>query len=341
MSPSAAPSRRALLRAAVATGLAASGLVALTACAPGPGSWSDLRVQPLDGDPAPPPREPDADELARRAAVEAVSGVLAAARAATAPADRPDLAALLAALVAAQQEQLAALEPSGSPAGSDASGAPAATATLDALPAALTAAAATARGLLPGVSGGEARLLACLAAGDGTAATALASALGQPVPPPPAGWAALGGTGPVEDVEAEALATALDRERAAVYGYGVAAARLDGAARERALEHLGAHDRAAEALAARLTGSGREAPAGAPGWALPFPVTDQASALALGVAVEESAAAAAADLVAVAGAGDREGAAALLDERARRATAWRAEAGRGAELVALPGLSGR
>jgi len=338
MSPSAAPSRRALLRA-TAAGLAVGGLGALTACTPGPGSWSDLRVQPLDGDPPPPEPAPDADELARRGAVAAAQELRRAAQGASAPADRPDLAALLAALAGVQDAQLAQLEPAGG-AATPPSPAPAPAIALDALPTSLTGAAATARQDLAAVTGGMARLLACLAAGDDTAAAALSTALGQPVPEPPP-WTGPGGSGPVTDAAAAALTTVLDGERAAVYAYGVAAARVTGPLRDRALEHLGAHSRGAEALAARLADAQRDVPPGAAAWALPLPVTDASTAVALAIAVEDATAAGAADLVAAAEPADREAASALLAERARRAAGWRAQAGRAGELVALPGLTGR
>ncbi|MEV6011698.1 ferritin-like domain-containing protein [Streptomyces sp. NPDC051976] len=133
----------------------------------------------------------------------------------------------------------------------------------------------------------------------------------------------------------DALQAALAAEHAAVYGYGVVGGQI-GAGRE--AEARQAYD----AHRARRDGLGRTArdlgavPVSADGgYALPFPVTDPASALRLAAYLEEHVAGAYGDLVR-AGIGEiRKDAAAALREAAVRAVRWRGGS------VAFPGLAER
>jgi hypothetical protein len=127
----------------------------------------------------------------------------------------------------------------------------------------------------------------------------------------------------------EALGTALAAEHAAVYAYGVLGARLTGHARGDAVSAEAAHRARRDALLLRLARRGAAAPVAAPAYALPFPVTDAASALRLAVLVEERAAAAWRAAVPATGREDRTTAVAALTDCAVRAARWR--------LLARPG----
>jgi hypothetical protein len=89
----------------------------------------------------------------------------------------------------------------------------------------------------------------------------------------------------------ERLVAALQAEHAAIYAYGTAGAKLDtgtvGLAR-----NAGAAPRThRDVLLVRLAGAGVTPPPAAPAYALPFPVTDRASALKLLGMVEDRTAA--------------------------------------------------
>jgi len=137
------------------------------------------------------------------------------------------------------------------------------------------------------------------------------------------------------DAATAALQASLAAEHAAVYGYGVAAARVTGAERARAAAAYAVHLARRDRLAALIRDGGAEPVAAEAGYQLPEPVTSQAAARRLATLVEEAAATAYADLV---GAGDAElrelGARALADA-AVRAAGWRAAG------VAFPGLPER
>lgn len=88
--------------------------------------------------------------------------------------------------------------------------------------------------------------------------------------------------------EPQALADALSAEHAAVYAYGVVAARVR-TARSTAVgaawqEHLRRRDE----LVSVLTAAGAVVPVPAPGYTLPVEVSDAETAVALALAVEES-----------------------------------------------------
>jgi hypothetical protein len=117
---------------------------------------------------------------------------------------------------------------------------------------------------------------------------------------------------------AKEFGDALAAEHAAIFGYGVLGAHLDAnsAAATQARTGEAVHRDRRDALVARLTGAGATpVPAGAV-YAVPFPVTDKASALHLAVLLE-----------------------ALVDS-AVRATAWRRIAGISPATVSFPGKTG-
>jgi hypothetical protein len=95
-----------------------------------------------------------------------------------------------------------------------------------------------------------------------------------------------------------ALQAALAAEQATVYGYGVAAAILQGTDRASATAALDAHTEIRDRLIALIT-AGRSTPVAAlPAYQLPFPVTTAESARELAAHLEEGSAGAYWDLIA-------------------------------------------
>ncbi|RKN19833.1 DUF4439 domain-containing protein [Micromonospora musae] len=136
---------------------------------------------------------------------------------------------------------------------------------------------------------------------------------------------------------AEALAAALTAEYAAIYAYGPIGVRLSGSARTAARQAEAAHRRRRDALVVQLTTAGASVPPGQAGYALPFPITDRASALRLAVEVEERTAAHwRAALAATTGA-DRDQALDALIDYSVRATRWRRTAKISPLTVPFPG----
>ena len=91
-------------------------------------------------------------------------------------------------------------------------------------------------------------------------------------------------------IMADRLHGALAAEHAAIFGYGIAGARLDGPLLEAARQAETAHRARRDALLA--LGAGGTPPPAEAAYALPFPVTDAPSALRLAVHLEERSAAA-------------------------------------------------
>lgn len=133
---------------------------------------------------------------------------------------------------------------------------------------------------------------------------------------------------------AEVLEAALVAEHQAVYGYGVAGARLGGRPRAAALAALDTHRVRRDRLAALLAATGATPPAAAPAYALPFPVRDATSAASLCAALEDACAGAAWDLAAASPARSvaRDLAVRWLAQADAAAVGWR-----GAPGPALPG----
>ncbi|MFU8850576.1 ferritin-like domain-containing protein [Micromonospora sp. SL1-18] len=135
----------------------------------------------------------------------------------------------------------------------------------------------------------------------------------------------------------QALAGALAAEYAAIWAYGVIGVHLADAARTAARSAEAAHRTRRDALILQLNDSGGQVPADQAGYALPYPVTDKASALKLAVEIEERTAGHwRAALPHTTGA-DRNRALAALTDCAVRATRWRRTAKVNPITVPFPG----
>ncbi|MFY1575003.1 ferritin-like domain-containing protein [Verrucosispora sp. WMMD703] len=139
---------------------------------------------------------------------------------------------------------------------------------------------------------------------------------------------------------AEALASALTAEYAAIWAYGPVGVRLIGAERKAAVEAEASHRARRDALVVQLSSGGGNVPPDQAGYALPFPVIDRASALRLAVQVEERTAAFWRAALPVSSGAERERALAALVEYAVRATRWRRSAGITPLTVPFPGRPG-
>ncbi|MFY1695089.1 MULTISPECIES: ferritin-like domain-containing protein [unclassified Solwaraspora] len=128
---------------------------------------------------------------------------------------------------------------------------------------------------------------------------------------------------------------ALAAEHAAIFAYGLIGAQLTGDAVNRARTAETAHRTRRDELILRSTGSDI-VPAQA-AYEVPFPVTDQASALRLAAEVEERSAAVWRDLLAATEGPQRESALTAMIEYAVRATQWRQTAGSTPVVPTWPG----
>ncbi|WP_163510277.1 ferritin-like domain-containing protein [Fodinicola acaciae] len=126
---------------------------------------------------------------------------------------------------------------------------------------------------------------------------------------------------------ASALQAALSGEHAAIFGYGVVGARTSGNDRSMVMDCQAAHQKRRDALTARLTAAGVDAPAASAAYGLPFPVTSAADARKLAVTIEERIAALWRAAVAPTSGDDRRTAVDALTDAAVRATTWRQRAG--------------
>ncbi|MDG4802293.1 ferritin-like domain-containing protein [Micromonospora sp. WMMD980] len=137
-----------------------------------------------------------------------------------------------------------------------------------------------------------------------------------------------------------ALADALAAEYAAVWAYGVIGVHLADAARSAARSAESAHRSRRDALVLQLAEGAGQVPADRAGYALPYPVTDRATALRLAVEIEERTAGHwRAALPHTTGAG-RNTALAALTDCALRATRWRRVARVTPVTVPFPGRPG-
>ncbi len=132
-----------------------------------------------------------------------------------------------------------------------------------------------------------------------------------------------------------ALQTLLGAEHAAVYGYGVAGARLAGPARERAERVWAAHRSRRDELAGMVADLGGTPEPPAASYALPFAVGSPDDARTLVTLVEERLAAIWADAVAAMAGELRTFAAQGLTDAATAAARWRGGS------VPFPGLPER
>jgi hypothetical protein len=133
------------------------------------------------------------------------------------------------------------------------------------------------------------------------------------------------------------LADALAAEHAAIYAYGPIGARLTAAAVTAARSAEAAHRSRRDALILKLTGEGATPAPAAPAYTLPFPVTDQASALRLAVEIEDRTAAVWRGCLPTTTDTDRATALAALTDAAVRATRWRRAAALTPATVPYPG----
>jgi hypothetical protein len=136
--------------------------------------------------------------------------------------------------------------------------------------------------------------------------------------------------------EVAALQTALAGIHAAVWGYGVVGPHLDDDAADLGRETYTTYLELRERLTGLLRARSTVPVAADPAYALPFAVTDAASARRLAIHLEDGCAGVFADLVAAAAAKDvRALAARLVRDCAERRVRW------GARPVAFPGLPER
>ncbi len=142
------------------------------------------------------------------------------------------------------------------------------------------------------------------------------------------------GAGELKALQA-ALAAALAAEHAAVYGYGMVGGKIGKERRDEAQAGYDAHRVRRDALVRAVRDLGGKPKAAAAAYALPFPVTDTASAVQLAAELEERVAGVYSDLVRACEGDRRRAAAEALREAAVRAVRWRGGS------VAFPGLAER
>ncbi|MDR7273384.1 ferritin-like domain-containing protein [Catenuloplanes atrovinosus] len=134
------------------------------------------------------------------------------------------------------------------------------------------------------------------------------------------------------------LAAALAAEEAVIFAYGPIGVRLTGNALvTQARDAEAAHRDLRDALLARVAELGTTASPPPAGYALPYPVTDQAAALKLAVEIEERAAAVWRAALPPTTGTDRVLALNALTDCAIRATRWRVSAGVTPATVPFPG----
>ena len=129
-----------------------------------------------------------------------------------------------------------------------------------------------------------------------------------------------------------ALQGALAAEHAAVYGYGIVGALVTGRAETLARADWLAHQEDRDNLEAMLVKLGATPVAASPAYQLPFPVTGEASAARLAVALEDGVTRAYLAVVAVTDRTLRSFGALAMQPPANRALAW------GGSTVAFPGM---
>jgi hypothetical protein len=137
----------------------------------------------------------------------------------------------------------------------------------------------------------------------------------------------------------DALGAALAAEHAAIFGYDVLGPHLDVTDQKLAHSVEEAHRARRDAVTAMLTAAGASAPAAAAAYALPFPVTDRASALKLATTLEDGSAQAWHGALAMTSGADRTFALNALIDCAVRATRWRLTAGVTPTTTTFPGTA--
>ncbi|MGL4172496.1 MAG: DUF4439 domain-containing protein [Actinomycetota bacterium] len=123
-----------------------------------------------------------------------------------------------------------------------------------------------------------------------------------------------------------ALSATIDAAHAGVYGYQTVVAYLSGQERQQATERAAWLRTLIEDATTLLTRDGGTAPASAPGYTFPTPITNVESARALAGDIERDITQAAVQVVRVLPAMKRAQAVAWVSEAARAATAWNEKA---------------
>lgn len=126
--------------------------------------------------------------------------------------------------------------------------------------------------------------------------------------------------------ELERLDDVLDGTDAAVYAYGLVAARLDSEGAARSLDAMAAHRLHRDALRARITVLGGTPRAAAPAYTPPFEVDDAVSASRLAALVEDRLAGQWAALAAASPAQQRLNSALTAQECSTRSVSWSGKA---------------
>lgn len=122
--------------------------------------------------------------------------------------------------------------------------------------------------------------------------------------------------------EIDSLALVLDGTEAAVYAYGVVAARLTGTQESAAVRAMTAHRSQRDRLRARIIALGGDPGAAAAAYTPPFPVADAGSARRLAALVEDRLAGQWAGLAAATTSSARRAAAQQAQECAVRSVTW-------------------
>jgi len=130
-----------------------------------------------------------------------------------------------------------------------------------------------------------------------------------------------------------ALQAALAAEHAAVYGYGVVGALMEGSEQDVATTYWMQHQDARDTLTAMITGLGATPVAASAAYDMPFSVSDAASARRLAVYLEDGVTRAYLAIVAVSDVRVRAFGALAMQGPASRATAW------SGQTTAFPGMS--
>lgn len=138
----------------------------------------------------------------------------------------------------------------------------------------------------------------------------------------------------------ERLAAALSAEYAAIFAYGPIGVRLSGEQAREARAAEAAHRTRRDTLVVWLAERGATVPAAEPAYALPFPVTDAASAMRLAIEIEMRTAAVWRAAIPATNGVQRSQAIDALTDCAVRATRWRLRAGVVPATVAFPGRPG-
>jgi hypothetical protein len=130
-----------------------------------------------------------------------------------------------------------------------------------------------------------------------------------------------------------ALQAALTAEHAAVYGYGVVGAQMQGNDQDIAMSYWTLHQDARDTLTAMIAKLGATPIAASAAYDLPFAVGDAATARRLAVYLEDGVTRAYLGIVAVSDAGLRTFGALAMQETANWATEW------SGQTTAFPGMS--